>query len=204
MDQELKAKYDKLPADVQTAIESSDVLMRLQGIGKKYGLLMDKVGILETKVASVMLGEMPTEEFVDAIEESLGLSTEDAIKLATDVNIEIFLPIRESLMKMGNEETHPIENAPREISEETGSREDILAEIENPTPTSPAISRAPAPGSLALPREITPEARALARDFIKDGLSGEKTATPQKAAIEPSTPQQKPAYSADPYRESIN
>src|SRR5437868_2887280 len=100
MNPELKNKYDSLPNDVKQAIDSSDVALKLEDLGKKYDLHMDQIGILEEEVGKVMLGITHPDEFVDVIEQKLNIDTDKAIALTTDVNMEIFLSIRESLIKM--------------------------------------------------------------------------------------------------------
>ncbi|MDE1875015.1 MAG: hypothetical protein KGH68_03050 [Patescibacteria group bacterium] len=112
MDEDFKKKYDRLPADVRSAIESNDVASRLEKIGEKHGLHIDQIGTLEQTVGSVMMGDIHPDDFVGEISDTLDLSDEDAVALATDVNTEIFLPVRESLIKVHSDrpdDTPPVQ-----------------------------------------------------------------------------------------------
>jgi hypothetical protein len=205
MDQELKRKYDSLPGDLKRAIDSTEVPEKIRAIATKNGLHIDKIGILEEEVGLVMLGSAHMAEFVDRIEERLSISTEKAMDITTQVNLEIFLPIRESLMKISSEEDSPqvIETS---NNEQQVSRDTIMAEIENPTPMrAPITVETPGP---ARPREIitTPQERqqTVVDNFIASKLS-ETVSIPSEniKAVNTKIPEKPKGYSADPYREPI-
>ncbi len=169
--------------------------MRLRVLGSKYNLHVDQLGILEQEIVAVLTGASATEDFVEKIEEDLSLSTEQAIDIATDVNMEIFLPVRESLIQ-----PQEIETPSESIASDDSERAQILAEIEDPTPVQHPISIAQDAALPAIPRAqevsvatapvTTPQ--TAARDFIATKLT--ETA--------PSPVQKKPYV--DPYREAVN
>jgi len=184
MDKELQTRFDGLPTDIQAAMGSTHVVEKLQALGQKYSLHLDQLGQLETCVTKTMLGIDKTSDFIENIEENLQISTEDAINIATDVNISIFLPIRDSLMKIQGETETKTNIAAKESEAVNPQKEDILAEIENPTPVQPPISSA----GVVIPK--VPQATTVAHEFIAGKMN------------EPvSLPAQK--YSADPYREPL-
>ncbi len=213
---------EKLPNDVLAAIEDVNVAQKIKNIGIKYQLHLDQVGVLSTEIDSVMRGVVHPDEFVARIEEALGISTETAIDIATDVNIEIFLSIRQSLMSMHEAEeaaedvTAPVSApapipaqppAPQKQAQEelTSSREDILAGIENPEPAIHPISAVDQtiPGP-AMRTEVTPADKVAATSFINGKLTETVTRPPQKAIFKEKKAPEKPnTYKADPYREPI-
>jgi hypothetical protein len=204
MDQELIKKYSALPEDVKKAIESSDVSQKIQDIGRKYSLHMDQIGALDDEIGAVMTGAIHPDEFVDTIEEKLNIDTDKAISITTDVNLDIFQAIRESLMKMHGPEVQVVEKTPVSAPSdlEATERQDILAEIENPTPTIHPISAADQTiAGPMMPKEMT-------TDLITGKLSGTVTIPSQKMTVPVENPAQnlppKPrTYAADPYREAF-
>ncbi len=93
----IKDKFLKLPKEVQVAITAPDLMLKMRSIGDKYKLLLDKQGDLQRQILIVMLGLIPSSEFVSSVSEVLGISEETANSIAADVNEQIFNPIRTHL-----------------------------------------------------------------------------------------------------------
>ncbi len=198
MDKNIQKKYESLPDDVRKAIDSTELPLKLQKISSDQGLHVDQAGILEEEVASVMLGIIHPDEFVDAIEERLGISTEKAIDITTSVNMEIIIPIRESLMTLHEKESS-IETRAEEV---LPSKEEVLHEIENPTqneaPKKPStelmvgrltgIVQIPGGKSQIPVKKPTPPAQPI---------------QPIQKTVSQSPNDQRPR-SSDPYREPVN
>lgn len=168
----------------QGFLEGTTTHERLQAIGRKHGLHVDQLGALSEEILAVVDGTRDREDFIDRIEERLSLDTEKAIAVATDVNLEIFKPLRKEVMGRGNQ-PHPVTDAAPEES-----REAILAEIEDPLPSRP-----------------TSEAQneGAAKSFIGNRLSA-ATNSVAKTATAPAAQQQTQkakSYAVDPYREPI-
>ena len=185
-----------MPREIRQAAESSELPQTLLLLGKQHGLTIEGVGKLETLVRSVMSGDIHPNEFVEAMEDELKLEGDALISLAKDVNLEIFLPVRQSLMTMHEKE---INNS---SDDTTGNREDLLAEIENqmenPVPAKvPSIST-----QSGAPIE---EHKEASHDFIADTIAGNTSAPARSAAIElrKKEPEKAKEYKADPYREQI-
>lgn len=96
----LQDKFRNLPEDLQDAIFSEDISTKVMAIGKKYGLNLDKIEELHTATTSVILGTLHPRNFTMELSKNLGIDDMSAKKIATEVNEQIFLPIRESLKKI--------------------------------------------------------------------------------------------------------
>ncbi len=203
----LDKKIKTLPENIQQALYSPEIFENLRKIGERNKLHLDQLEILEDQIALVILGDIPSDDLVDNLEQKLQLGTEEAIKLAVDINEEIFLPIRESIkiesqdVSMAAEPVEPDKNA-------------ILSEIENPTPTIHPISAADqtVPGP-AMQREVITEAPRPAAPAAPAPAPAQpaqpKQASPQdfvanKLTQAQNSPAQKVKYSVDPYREPIS
>ncbi|MAG12509.1 hypothetical protein CL630_01725 [bacterium] len=102
----IQNQFKTLPKDVQEAILSVDLRKNLQIITEKHNLHVDQAGALENETLFIMLGLEHPRDYIRNIMRELDIDTSAAKKLATDVNEQIFRPIRESLKKI-----HQVENA---------------------------------------------------------------------------------------------
>jgi hypothetical protein len=181
MDQEtqdiIKERFQILPDDVKKAVSDADLPAKIENIAKKNGLLIDQSGGLLTEVYLVMLGMDKSENFSSNVAKNLGISLNLATAIAGDVNREIFLPIRESLMDL-SEMNAEIEK----IAE--GKREDIGKPITDPA------------------HEISSD--AAMNDFISNKISTPNISSTETATIKPPISNTEKKYSSDPYREPIN
>ncbi len=98
--QELDARLEKLPENIKDIISQSNYQTALYGIAKDYKLNVIQMGILETKVIDLVLGNLHPDEFADSLETGLGLPKEKISMLVKDINEKIFLKIRELLKLM--------------------------------------------------------------------------------------------------------
>jgi len=92
----------------------------------EYKLAIDKVGALANESGMVMFGATRPKDFVSNLVSRLGVDKDTANKIASDVNSQVFLKVRESLKKLhGGEEIN--------VGEGSGVRkEDILKVLEHP------------------------------------------------------------------------
>lgn len=102
--QQLEERYQKLPDILKEAIFSAEVAEKLFEIGKKNGLTIEKVGFMAEETGRVILGLTRPSEFAGVLAERLGVSADAAQKIASDINHQIFFPLREAL-----KQTHQIE-----------------------------------------------------------------------------------------------
>jgi len=100
-DQELtqliKERFAELPQEVKDVISASDLKDKMRAVGDKYNLLLDKQGDLQRLILTVMLGFMPSSEFVPSIMKELNVNSAEAKLIANDVSEQIFAPIRTHL-----------------------------------------------------------------------------------------------------------
>ena len=196
MDKETQAKFDALPQQVKDFMNSNEIPNKITAIGEKYGLHIDQIGTIQEEVAAVILGMAKPDDFVEVIEERANLSTEKAISIATDVNVQILIPVK-NLM------TGSTSVPSQKTMEQTSvAREDILSAIENPAPSEHPISIAqPKPLEKTRPSS---EATDVAHAFIGEKLSTPVSLPSQKVVVPATNAVAKPKPSVDPYREPIN
>src|SRR3989344_4983600 len=100
----MKERYEVLPKEVQKAIMSSDYQNTLIELGKKHNLNIEQLGILERETTMVLFGVIKTSEYAGELTRELNIGGERTNKLVADVNEKVFLPIRESLKIMFEED----------------------------------------------------------------------------------------------------
>ncbi len=210
--------FDALSKEIKSVITSNTLAETYQKIGQTHKLNLEKTGIIADTVTLVILNLIPRESIVSELIERLSINTDEATKLTKTINDEIFLKIREILQteKSNASESLSENEVPVVVSDMVSvtapepTRDSILAEIENPTPSIHPITVASAPVSgPAMTREIVTETKeTVAHDFIGSKLTETVALPSQKAAVTlktPTAPESKPkSYSADPYREAIN
>ena len=76
---------------------SSDIAKHLRSLASTHNLRIDQWQELENEVMLSILGFHDVQELPQQIEKMLSLDSADAIKLTSDINKEIFEPIREEL-----------------------------------------------------------------------------------------------------------
>lgn len=132
--EQILEKYEQLPDDLKEAIFSVEMTEAIKGIGDKYGLHIDKIGALANEAGMVMFGATRPKDFVPNLMSRLGVDKDTANKIASDVNSQVFLKVRESLKKLhGGEEMEEPKFSPldKEGSGEV-KKEDILKVLEHP------------------------------------------------------------------------
>lgn len=136
----LEQVANKLPPQAVKALGSPDVVMIISGIGDKFDLLLDQQGALYELTRKVLTGEMRADALVPELkaraakeEDWDDLDDKKIEEIVQILNARIFVPIREAMQKSS------------ETGEETPMKEDVLKEIENPTPTEYRKSSTPTP-----------------------------------------------------------
>lgn len=115
----------KLPEGVQQAIRLSGWERKILDIGRKYGLHVDQMEILQTELSLAILGLSPRDEFVREVKREAGIPTEQLNEIIGDINHQIFEPIRTYLRK-SQEEDQTRENTKESLSGLHSTEEDIL------------------------------------------------------------------------------
>ncbi|MFA5841518.1 MAG: hypothetical protein WC835_00970 [Candidatus Paceibacterota bacterium] len=105
---EIEGKFRSLPKDVRDAITSADVDLKVTELAGKYRLHIDKAEELSDETGLVMLGLTKPQDYLKNLKQRLELPEDMARDLVTDVNEQIFKPIRESLKQIhGMESSSP-------------------------------------------------------------------------------------------------
>lgn len=144
----IEARIQELPKDVQAAIMSNDFEAQVAEIGQKNRLHVDQIGELGDEVLLVMLGFMPADGFAEHIQKNLHLYSEQAAAIETQVNDQIFLPIRESMKKFQEDQKKKNEPAPSaapaiNLSDMMLSQKTVSMPAQKPAPATPVVPTAP-------------------------------------------------------------
>ncbi|KKS44806.1 MAG: hypothetical protein UV08_C0015G0006 [Parcubacteria group bacterium GW2011_GWA2_42_18] len=180
----MKERYEVLPQEVQKAIMSSDYQNTLIELGKKHNLNIEQLGILERETTMVLFGVIKTSEYAGELTRELNIGGERTNKLVADVNEKVFLPIRESLKIMFEED----------LPAQAGLPANQRSDLKNPQgPTLGSVIIRPQAPPPAIPPErkieLTPK---LVEDKMTSAFKIPKTETDHTLGGGP-----------DPYREAI-
>jgi hypothetical protein len=137
--------FKRLPTKIQQAILSADLPQKLQTISRKHNLHLDQTSSLETETVLVMLGIQPSDNFIENLERELRVEREEAVLIANDINELILKDIKDSLRELYKESDIEDNEPDRlynqstmknpELESSPTRKEDILKEIEQPTPS---------------------------------------------------------------------
>jgi len=181
MDNLYKEKYKQAPEKIKEIVLSPDINEILSEIENTYDIAEEKRGheFIDKEVDGVLLGIKHPKDFVVGLENTLGVSEEDARKIAKEVNEKIFSPVKDYLIElhkiggdktetqhntqenMANEDTHP-DIPPKALvfNTENFTPKEITHQNTNtgaPVSVSPPVPPAPLPPLPPTPPENTQE-----------------------------------------------
>lgn len=113
--EQIKEAFKKLPQIVREAITSTETTEATVNIGKKYGLHVDKLGILSQETGYAILGLTPTADLPQRLKQVLGLDDSTVNSLASDLNQQIFLKIREFVQETTETPINALVPAPSSV-----------------------------------------------------------------------------------------
>jgi len=90
---------NSLPHDVQEAIHGSSWERKILDIGRRYGLHVDQLEILQTELSLAVLGLSDRQSFIREVTSEAHIPKETMFVMVEDINREIFEPIRDHLKK---------------------------------------------------------------------------------------------------------
>lgn len=96
----LEEKMKSLPPDLQAAMVSVDTANKVQQIADRHDMHIDQAGELADITSLVMLGIIKSSSFVSELSKRAEITTNEAIKIGSEVNNEIFNSVRASLQKI--------------------------------------------------------------------------------------------------------
>lgn len=97
--QQMRERFLNLPQPVREAITSADIEKQLRSLAEKHRLHLDQWDLLENEVMLTVLGFERPENLEHNLINEVGISTQEASTLATDINTIVFEPIRAELEK---------------------------------------------------------------------------------------------------------
>jgi len=90
-----------LPPITGAAIQSIDWSSLVIEIGRKYGLHIDEMEDFQAVVLKAMIGLVAPQDFENQLITTLALSPANADKIIADINLKIFGPIHDYVMRQG-------------------------------------------------------------------------------------------------------
>lgn len=178
LQKQVEERIAKLPEDIQLAIASNDLGKHIQTIGQRHQLHIDQMEMLQDEVMLVMLGFVNPEDFTAELQEQVRIPVEKAHAITTDIQNEIFTPVRESMKSL-----IPVE----------------ASATPAPLPTKPPEK----PAELAPNAEMHPADIVLTQKTVSMPPIPVPQKAPEPLGSSPTTGDApKPAqYKTDPYRE---
>ena len=165
-------RFINMPKEDQEAIAASNWEDRLYGIGLKYKLTVEQLGLLEEITIKVMTNEIHPDQYQSEIASKITISKEDLSNLISDINEKILKTIRELLKKQNSGEleqvddeiplppyskvTIKIEEKPKVI-EQTKPADDILRTTETTIDTEVEKPAQPRFEPVSIPKNIIEE-----------------------------------------------
>lgn len=135
-------RFDSLPRSIQTAIVHSNWTEKAREICKKNKLSFDVGSVLENSILMVMVGVLNSDEILMELKEE-GVSDEVAREVVSEIDAQIFAPIKNELVEVFNqfegenigqtEEDNSLDVLTGETHSDTSEqdRDKILQEIED-------------------------------------------------------------------------
>lgn len=180
--QEIAERYQKLPEALKDAIFSADIAAKMFEVGKKFGLTIEKTGLMAEETGYVILGLTRPNEFVQSLSGVLETEEDKTRAIANEINRQIFFPLREALKA-----AHQMEISEGEMQKSAAEKPFETRPVPSPIPTPPRPSAPSAPQPippLPAPPEIKPKPLPPPKPFE---LPGTKF-IPPSPPIQPAPP----------------
>lgn len=195
--EQINTMYRSLPLDIREVIASVEYMDKVQAVGKKYKLMIDKTGALSEETGFVLMGLTPSKDFTKNIRERLEVSEDVALNIVNEINEQIFFAVRESLKKIFEERDAEGSSLlggslleekgsflGKKEEEEMPSREDILREIEDKEHHNlPAVNKSELHLEAKLPSGIVKREKPAEMILIRPEQPQKESATPQAEAM---------------------
>lgn len=190
-DIKVNPRFSTLPENLQGAISKSNYQAKVYEFGKKYGLTVEQMGVLEEIITKIILGEIKTSQFENKLSEKLTLPKEKLDELIKDTNKDIFEDIR-----------HILESNWEENKNKQQNNQKIGTPI--PVPIPPYAKKEEPPVPKTLPILNKEDGEETKRNIIEEKLN---THTKSSNSISdyslPKINSNKNYSGKDPYREEI-
>lgn len=97
--EKIESWYNDLPPMLKSAVITLPIPQTLYGIGRDYGLSIDKIGAIAEEVTHFISGTSKSKDFIKNLLSVLGGDKIKTAAVAEAVNVKIFIPIRDALKK---------------------------------------------------------------------------------------------------------
>lgn len=150
---QLENKLKEMPHVIQVALTSRTIGDEIQKIANENDLLLDQTGVLFDLTTYVLLGLLPSADYVKTLKEDTNITNEKASKIAKEVNERVIQTIRKSLQEnqvepeeqsteediasleqAGGFAVERVDNESNQAKISGRDREQIISSIENPEP----------------------------------------------------------------------
>lgn len=155
--EQLQERFRRLPPLLKDAMFNPDVAEKMVALGQKFGLNVEKIGLMAEESGYLIMGLTRPSEFATVLAGRLGIRIDRAREIASELNHQIFAPLRDELKN-----TFQIDLSQEEFQKEPLplSRPSILPSLSNgqkPTaPIPPQIPRVPPPVRPTTPTQPPP------------------------------------------------
>lgn len=95
--EEIEARFDELPQDIQEAIDGINTAKIIGQIGTTNSLHFDQIQEMAACVGYLMLGFIKPQDFINELTTSARIPNELAIRIAKEVNSKILNQIKDQL-----------------------------------------------------------------------------------------------------------
>ena len=214
--EQLQARFDSLPEEMQQAISSPGVHDKIRAVGEKHGLMIDQIGGLVEQVGLIMLGLARSSDFVRDASVRLAVDNRKAREIAGDINLEVFGSIKEAMMAAQRaQDSAPAEESHVESRAEAISSMSSAGGIEiEPEPAEKPLSHAWKASSPVNKINSAPTTEPLVDQLLGGSVSAPEEKIEVKAPLPlapvaekamPTPNVQPPANlpTNDPYREAV-
>jgi hypothetical protein len=195
-EEQLTEKYNTLPQDVRDAIFNVDLEKQITDIGEKYSLHIDQIGELMEAVQFVMLGILPSKDFIRNLYDRLEIQNKEKVRaIARDVNELVFAKIKESLKQI-----HKLGI----MNQESGIMNKELTNLVVPPPSNGGVVKENTTETKEKIAENIESPEKEEKDIIKEKLESMNIMPKSESEYEIKTDgNNNKKSSTDPYREPI-
>ena len=148
LEESIKQIMPMLPLPIRKYLASGQYSVVAQNLMKKYSLHIDQGGILERELMLLLMGIEDPEEFAASLKTEAAIPEAMLQQIMTDINQEVFVPLRQEEMKTGLGANAPAQTQAPTPSGQSGSQ---YFHLENKLPSRPSVVRQPADGGGARP-----------------------------------------------------
>lgn len=113
--QALRAKFDKLPAELKAAILSEETADSIREICEKNKVGENSISKVAELIGEVLMGIIPLEQIATTLRKRIKINKKTSQDISRGVNQTIIAPVKRLLFKKSNESvpTSPKQQAPK-------------------------------------------------------------------------------------------